>query len=643
MSNKIFRDIKPQTHLNRNGFDNSRLHNFTAKIGELLPVLSLETVPGGHYEINVNDLMRTIPMNNAAFIRSIQHFEFYFVPYMQLWHEWDNFYTTRKNRTSSMSPYQQPYFVPQVNMARLVNSILTHTYGDSSRLGDLGERLGHGMNKIANLLGYRGAYGLSMQQSTVISALSELKPNAFRAAAYQKICYDYYRQPYYDLPDDATVYAFNLDDSNVVSGEIRNETPTGLDRYPFLFQLHYRQWKKDLFTGVLPSTQFGAVSVVGTGGEGSPSQRLPLDIVLMGTNHDNATSETSLAAAKIHGDLYPDPDELSTVKIDTNGHLIDSMYQENVSIGNTTSGTHSHYFKTVDFINQLSATGNVTIPASAAGSFDVLSLVRAQAIQRWREITLRSGFRATSQYEGHFGVKPIFTEKDKCVFIDSVSSPLQVNAVTNLSAQGDVALGDLAANGTSVVSSNKKIKFDAKDFGVIMCIYSVLPEVTYSSFNIDPMNMKSERDDFFTPEFENIGLQTVSELSLRTAYNTVAGRFLNRAMGYVPRYAEYKIGVDRNSAEFHDTSDQSGFVGAFAGWSPERSFGALTTVEDEDLLPVIQKSDFYVNPLYYRDIFISRPNDINDIGNSQFDTFIHQCYFDIKSVLPMSVLGLPNY
>lgn len=643
MSNKIFRDIKPQTHLNRNGFDNSRLHNFTAKIGELLPVLSLETVPGGHYEINVNDLMRTIPMNNAAFIRSIQHFEFYFVPYMQLWHEWDNFYTTRKNRTSSMSPYQQPYFVPQVNMARLVNSILTHTYGDSSRLGDLGERLGHGMNKIANLLGYRGAYGLSMQQSTVISALSELKPNAFRAAAYQKICYDYYRQPYYDLPDDATVYAFNLDDSNVVSGEIRNETPTGVDRYPYLFQMHYRQWKKDLFTGVLPSTQFGAVSVVSTGGDGSPSQSLPLDIEIDSTQPIGSTSGSYLNS--VYNSNTEEKQGQVSLSVNSQGELAYGSIP--LLIGSHSEAAHSHSIilsrQLGGLFSNVVANGTVTIPASAAGSFDVLSLVRAQAIQKWREITLRSGFRATSQYEGHFGVKPIFTEKDKCVFIDSVSSPLQVNAVTNLSAQGDVALGDLAANGTSVVSSNKKIKFDAKDFGVIMCIYSVLPEVTYSSFNIDPMNMKSERDDFFTPEFENIGLQTVPELALRTAYNTDAGRFLNRAMGYVPRYAEYKIGVDRNSAEFHDTSDQSGFVGVFAGWSPERSFGALTTVETEDLLPVIQKSDFYVNPLYYRDVFISRPTDINEIGNSQFDTFIHQCYFDIKSVLPMSVLGLPNY
>lgn len=639
MSNKIFRDIKPQTHLNRNGFDNSRLHNFTAKIGELLPVLSLETVPGGHYEINVNDLMRTIPMNNAAFIRSIQHFEFYFVPYMQLWHEWDNFYTTRKNRSSSMSPYQQPTFVPQVNMARLVQSILGHTYGGDDHYGDLGERLGHGMNKIANLLGYRGAYGLSMQQSTVINALSELKPNAFRAAAYQKICYDYYRQPYYDLPDDNSVYAFNLDDSNVVSGEIRNETPGGLDRYPFLFQLHYRQWKKDLFTGVLPSTQFGAVSVVSTGGDGSLSRTLPVSVNIFGSPHsDDILTQPEQVYVS---DMSPIGVTEAPLMITNDGYL--SVQGNNVSLGSGDSGEHSHVVNKSSIAQSIAATGSVTVPASAAGSFDILSLVRAQAIQRWREITLRSGFRATSQYEGHFGVKPIFTEKDKCVFIDSVSSPLQVNAVTNLSAQGDVALGDLAANGTSVVSSNKKIKFDAKDFGVIMCIYSVLPEVTYSSFNIDPMNMKSERDDFFTPEFENIGLQTVSELSLRTAYNIEAGRFLNRAMGYVPRYAEYKIGVDRNSAEFHDTSDLSGFVGSFAGWSPERSFGALTTVEDEDLLPVIQKSDFYVNPLYYRDIFISRPTGIDDIGDSKFDTFIHQCYFDIKSVLPMSVLGLPNY
>lgn len=77
MANKIFRDmLNPQKKLVRNGFDRSYLNNFTAKIGELLPVMCVETVPGSHYEIKVADFMRTIPMRQAAFIRSNQHFDF---------------------------------------------------------------------------------------------------------------------------------------------------------------------------------------------------------------------------------------------------------------------------------------------------------------------------------------------------------------------------------------------------------------------------------------------------------------------------------------------------------------------------------------------------------------------------------------
>ena len=66
MANKIFKEIlHPQAQLPRNGFDRSALRNFTAKIGELLPIMCIETVPNSHYEIKVSDLMRTIPLNHA--------------------------------------------------------------------------------------------------------------------------------------------------------------------------------------------------------------------------------------------------------------------------------------------------------------------------------------------------------------------------------------------------------------------------------------------------------------------------------------------------------------------------------------------------------------------------------------------------
>ena len=217
MANKIFKDmLQPKAHLSRNGFDRSYLHNFTAKIGELLPVMCLETVPGSHYEISVSDLMRTIPMFNPAYIRASQHFEFYFVPFSQIWHRWNDFYTTRQNPHSSINALNTAVnAAPCLPLGDMIDNAINAKETATANYGDLGENVGYGCQKLMNLLGYDGGYNIEgdVNYSTKITAYNNLKPNLFRAAAYQKICYDYYRQPFYDLPTKKTRYAVSLDDA----------------------------------------------------------------------------------------------------------------------------------------------------------------------------------------------------------------------------------------------------------------------------------------------------------------------------------------------------------------------------------------------------------------------------------------------
>ena len=177
MANKIFRDmLNPQKKLVRNGFDRSYLNNFTAKIGELLPVMCVETVPGSHYEIKVADFMRTIPMRQAAFIRANQHFDFYFVPYKQLWRFWDDFYTQRMVPTSaSTSVTSSPTITPNMNLG----TIYAQIYGsmDSEavtvpNVGDIGENISAGCKKILNLLGYGSYKAYDITDETIAGMLN---------------------------------------------------------------------------------------------------------------------------------------------------------------------------------------------------------------------------------------------------------------------------------------------------------------------------------------------------------------------------------------------------------------------------------------------------------------------------------------
>ena len=70
----LFKALKPTAHLSKNGFDLSRKHVFSSKAGQALPCLSVETVPGDHFEIDLASLSRTETFNTAAFLRGKQQY-----------------------------------------------------------------------------------------------------------------------------------------------------------------------------------------------------------------------------------------------------------------------------------------------------------------------------------------------------------------------------------------------------------------------------------------------------------------------------------------------------------------------------------------------------------------------------------------
>lgn len=61
----------------RNGFDLSFKKNFTAKVGELLPVMCKEVLPGDSFKINLKAFTRTQPINTAAYARMKEYYDFF--------------------------------------------------------------------------------------------------------------------------------------------------------------------------------------------------------------------------------------------------------------------------------------------------------------------------------------------------------------------------------------------------------------------------------------------------------------------------------------------------------------------------------------------------------------------------------------
>lgn len=196
----LFKSLKPVKHNSKSGFDLSQKHVFSSKAGQALPCFALETVPDDYHEIDLVSLVRTQTFNTAAFVRGKQRFDFFFVPYSQLWHPFNQFITRRKDKHSILQ--KGAVYCPNISLSAILQEIYVNfnTYVDIN-----GYYWSNNSLRLLDLLGY-GAYYAAMQlpQQQFQSYLAQLDGkyvNIFRLAAYQHIWYDFYRNKFYDTGD----------------------------------------------------------------------------------------------------------------------------------------------------------------------------------------------------------------------------------------------------------------------------------------------------------------------------------------------------------------------------------------------------------------------------------------------------------
>lgn len=624
---------KPKAHLNRNGFDLSQRHTFSQRIGELLPVMCIDTVPGDHFSINVGNLVKTQPVKSDAFARIRQNLEFYFVPYGVMWRHWHQFVLQRD--------------MPESIQDKMAN--YTPCFGLNSFLRDVSLKFDQGTTKLnssvsidalrlADMLGY-GAYYSRVHGDAVsgndkyVTFESDKFVNVFRAAAYQKIWYDYYRNKYYDTSTDYVKY-WSYDDiggtinfpSNVLQDyDITyddNQNPhTVRDLAGGLFAIRYRQWKKDLFMSAMPTAQFGTVSTVGLTGS--------VDLSNVGI----------VGSKKVTDSVILDPYEVLLQAESGQYPKQIASYDDNTSSDrwNISKNNGSQF--------------------TATSSFSVYDLKRAEYLQKWKETVLRAGASIESQYKARFGTHSQVHDDHVAQFLGSYHSDLEINPIYNTTADsGDnnsVPLGEIG--GRAQVLGNGNFNFDAQDYGVLMCISSFVPETEYNANMIDKQNTLTQPFDFFTPEFDNIGLEPVYHYQINAngqpgnpavTYNVVPDSEFNHVLGYTSPWSMYKTAVDKCHDAFMSTGTNmqntfDGIAGPYNNW-------VIPRLLDTQL----QLKDFYINPYVDESIFYQtnfKETTPDEDGILPINSYLTSChylcdvYFDVKAVRPMSTLGLPQW
>ncbi len=689
----VFNYIKPTEKCARNAFDLGNKHVYSAKAGMIVPVKAIHTVPGDHFEIKISDFTQTFPMNTAAFLRGRKEFALYFIPYKQSWSNFNQYMATREDVFSSnmnaityeprmslydilsiclefAAVYAHDIVMPKVYAERASNHqyldidsdrtytplVLTNGFYNktstplkaSQYLYDVFgyprwnnvlrklDMLGYGNHfpYIDNFIkGYESAINTtstitqtnfeSILNSQIDSAkhdIDKLKNryvNLYPITSYNKVFYDMFRNSYYELDYDVRNYNLDFKLCNSASTSIVQVQDIPVT----FFDIQYHQWKKDLFTAVLPDTQFGAVSLL-------PSSASTGNIVFSSSTTSSDMNRYTLEGG---GEIPSD----STINIAKNGI--------NVSLYGNDFGSRIEHTHTISGAATLS---NVTT------SFDVLALKRAEALQGYRQALLRAGNKTSDVFRAVFGRAPRYDEDAHPYFIDAFGEDIFVDAVvstaeTNLEKSDSTSgkLGDLGGralmNGTS-----DTIKFDSSDFGIILVVQYIVPQSEYNSYMLDPHLANLTPEDHWIPAFENLGFSPVLGEYLNNLVSQTTNN-LNRVVGYVPRYFEFKTDVDKVHGSFCEiastsilrgtTSNGVSLVDHVASYSGELTHW-VTPRSDMQSTSTTLIRNFYVDPAVLDNVFLIAAD-----GTYSTDQFICNTYLDVKAVRPMSVLGLPNF
>lgn len=597
----------------RSGFDWSEHFSFTAKAGELLPVYWKMLLPGTKVNLNLSSFTRTMPVNTAAYTRVKEYFDWYFVPLRLINKSIGQALVQMQDQpvqaTSIVANKSVTLDLPWTNAASMF-TLLDYAYVTLPGLGKDTNLNGFSKAatsaKLLRYLRYGNCYytstpaevgtnknfGLSSKNDFNLLAAKNVAFNVLPLAAYQKIYCDWFR---FEQWENACPYTYNFDyynGGNVFNGIISD--PENFWSNDNILSLRYANYNKDLFMGVMPSSQFGSVAtvnIVNTSGEGVAGYSASLflkDLSKSTAGNSITVSTNSQNPLVIKSSVVPSVDDRLGVSL--------------------------------KYLNS---------------SFDILSFRIAEATQKWKEVTqcAKQGYK--EQLEAHFNVKLSEALSDHCRYIGGTSSGVTISEVLNTNL--DTASSAAEIKGKGVGGSFGSETFETNEHGILMCIYHSIPVLDYLRSGQDLQLLQTLATDIPIPEFDHIGMEALPIETLFNEYSEYGSNIIGSipVLGYVPRYIAYKTSVDWVSGAFETTlnswvapltiEQQTSRLAYDAVSGGVVNFGYSMTY-----------GFFKVTPRVLDSIFVTSCNDTWDT-----DQFLVNVSFNVKPVQNLDYNGMP--
>lgn len=565
----IFGNKRPQPHLQRNAFDLSHSDIFSIAPGMLLPIHVQEVNPNEHFEFNPNVYVRTMPLNTAAFVRAKQHVEFFFVPMRTLCRQWQQFIVGTDYKISSISALNN-YTTLGVDMDLPQCAYWAHTFStpNAAHNNIFGLPFGNDCIRLLDMLGY----GVNSSNVGSFKSTQHKKVNLFRLLAYQKVYYDNYRNPLYE-PNNPSAY--NVDQWFGTNKTFKFDSDDIALCKPFV-TLRYRNWSKDYFTCSSPQWM------------GADYLTHPTTIPLFIGGKEFGFNGTTDVSSEFEG------------------------YYDSI---NEVDDTHDLY-TTTGVGAFLKLNGDMS-------TFSVANLRAAFAYDKMLRLSVAAGDGDYgSQIRAHYGFNAVHDDW-KSQFIGGCSAPVNISEVLTTATTEQAPTGDIYGKGASF--NQGTFSFDTREHGIIIGILSIVPEADYQSSMLDKFNTKFSREEYFQPEFADLGKQPIvsTELSILNSNNSDIRS--DTVLGFVPRYMEYKTVVDKVHGQFVNG-------GTLSSWSAPRNNPAIETGGDFFFTSTSLKVDPRIlNPIV----------SVSYDGTEKTDQFIVDCTTSCRSIRPMSITGEP--
>lgn len=477
----------------RNKFDLSYRNNFTCKMGQLIPVMCDEAVPGDFFKIGNELTIRFQPMSAPIMHEITATVHYFFVPYRILWSQWEDFIVQGDTPPLPITP---PILsvVPSNNLRKTIWDYI----------------------------------GLPFFNREVSGSNYFAMPLMFPFLAYNMIWNEYYR--------DENLQAELPDYYDSASPPVINDN---------LIRIRYRNWKKDYFTAALPFRQKGQAPA------------LPVNTSLTWNNYSlnnlkyaNTTLYNPTTSVNVlHGDIRNSPLASGSQPFSAN-MSVNPAEAGNIGV----LGTNVNNIGPILVGSVPGGTPGVTGLGLTTTTFNVSDLRLSFQIQKWLERNARAGTRYTSFLQAHFGVSPTDARLDRPEYIGGTKQPVIISEVlqtsqTTTDPQSGSPLAQMAGHGLGA-DAQYAGNYNVQEYGVIIGLLSVMPKPSYQQ-GMNRQWLRRVPSDFYFPEFSHLSEQGIYNCELFT--NWVGSD--SAIFGYTGQYDEMRVKHDIVAGEMRIRRD----------------------------------------------------------------------------------------